>query len=153
MAEKNILEQFKIDQEEFLENLNIFSKQLEKGDYNYLHDLKELLGKWNNYTALEISEQVDPELITMMWLLDKVILELWTNLSGDSKGFPKDKGFVGIIEISHNLGSFIQDSLFKEEKVIVMPKFTKVIDLYYTLLRICEKEYHRSYNPKEWTLL
>lgn len=144
MGSKNILKEVEIDQQELLKKLDIYSQQMKEGNIDSLNDLKDLLDE-HIHKLIKLSKQVDPKLLTTMWILDAFISELWNNFGEGNVGFPKEKGFPYIIEISENLGIFIQESLFKKGEP--MKVFIKVIDVYTSLLDLCKEEYKDRSSP------
>lgn len=136
--------------QELLDKLNQLSQEMEQGSIESLYGMKELVGEYQ-HDMLELSQQIEPKTFGVIWILREFLGSLWFNLGGDSRGFP-EKERPRMVGISKVLGEFVQASLFKKGKEPMEP-LTKVIEIYFALLRICKEEMQKPFDPKEWCIL
>jgi hypothetical protein len=114
------------------DKLKFISFEMEKGSIDALYEMKKLLDE-NDYNWVEASGQIEPKVFSVMWVLNAVIAELWSNLGPDSSGFPKKEGSPYIVAISKNLGKFAQQALFmeyEEDRGSLCVAATKVFELF-----------------------
>lgn len=122
----------KIKPDELEEKLKFISFEMEKGSVDALYEMKKLLED-NDYRWVEVSGQIEPKVFSVMWVLNTVIGELWSNLGMGSSGFPKKEGSSYILAISKNLGHFTQQALFmeiEEDRGPLCQAVTKVFELF-----------------------
>lgn len=132
--------------QELLDRLNRFSQEMEQGSIESLYGIKELIDDYQ-FNLLELSQQIEPRIFSVIWILQEFLGDMWTNLGGDSYGFP-EKEKPRMAEISKALGGFIQASLFKKEKE-PMGSLTKAIENYFALLQICQDYWENPAGHKE----
>jgi hypothetical protein len=146
--------QTKANTEELEKRLKRISLRMQRGSIAALYEMKKLLDDTGGYQWVEASKQIEPRVFSVMWLLDTVITELWSNLGEDSSGFPKKEGLPYISAISKNLGRFVQQALFIEHEEGIRPfcqAVTKVFELFWLVNDRLMREGIRS--DEEWSVL
>jgi len=145
--------QVKIRTDELEEKLKLISSEMEKGSTDALYEMKKLLEdcdcRW-----VEASKQIEPRIFSVMWVLNALIGELWSNLGADGAGFPKKEGTSYILEITRQLGRFTQRALFmelKEDRDPFCQAVTKVFELFRLVDERLMKEGKKP--DEEWCVL
>ncbi len=125
--------QAKIEIGKFEERVRLISSEMEKGSIDALYEMKKLLGGIDYYWV-EISGQTEPRTFFVVWALNAVIGELWSNLGPDGAGFPKKEGHSYVLAITKHLGQFSQQALSTETKEglsSLCQAVTKVFELFW----------------------
>lgn len=139
-------------EKEMLQGLEKLSPRLIKGDddsIEALYNLKDLLDK---VELFEDAGRVDPRLLSIVWILESFIHDLWANFGGDSKGIPKTGGKEILQNIARYIGVYIQNSLFKNAPRESIGTFEDVIASYGELLRNAGESYEKE-EPQEYIVL
>jgi hypothetical protein len=145
--------QVKIKTDELEEKLKLVSSKMEQGNTDALYEMKRLLEdcdcRW-----VEVSKQIKPRVFSVIWVLNALIGELWSNLGADCAGFPKKEGTPYILEITKQLGQFTQQALsmeLKEDRDPFCQAVTKVFELFRLVDERLMKEGRKP--AEEWCVL
>lgn len=140
-------------QKELLEKLDAISKQMIKGGEKSVQALNQLKEMLEESETFDLFGDINPRLISMIWVMNKFIHDLWANLGEDTRGFPKNGGMQVLQDIAQFLGIFIQTSLFRNRPNDSMGTLADVIDSYYKLLHLAEDAYKKQLPEKEYVVL
>lgn len=139
-----------LEGEDFLkiEALLRIAKGMTEGNIEAFYNLKKFLdeiGKdTNNIYARRRFVQIDTSLLFTVWVLTKVLEELWANF-GEERGIYPAEGIEKIREITRQLGYFIKETFAEEEeplKLVVLSMFS--------LYRMTAEKYEASGPEITW---
>lgn len=146
--------QTRVDTELLKKRLNSVSSVMQRGSIDAFFEMKTLLNSSVGYRWVEASNQIDPKVFSVIWMLDMVITELWSNLGEGSSGFPEKEGTPYISAISKNLGQFVQQALFMENKEGMKP-FHRAVTKVFELFRLVDDRLMKEGigSAEEWSVL